>query len=260
MQAPSLYPEIVESPTLPGKGHHGYYRRNSDGKIVTSPVWPSFRADMEFKGYTFLPQYGVWTVSGPGQNTNVVDLRGRHFNPIEEPWRLILQHPDGVRAFPAWQIIAYRWHIRPPYREVTFPQLEGVEVFDYFCPECDTGIFSSTDQQDAIDQLRIHVTSRTNDQHAYRPEDLRALGVELGIDFFAPRRARQAAARQAQRQEPEPVAADLTGNDGPVKKPCPVCGEEVTVAFGHFTKHVNAHKQEAGGNPGSEGAGLNELS
>ena len=238
-EAPSLFPEFLETPAMPGKGHHGYYRRNSDGKIVTAPVWPGFRADMEFKGFTHLPQYGVWTVSGPGQKTNVVDLRGRAFNPIEEPWRLILQHQGGVSAFPAWQVIGYRWHIRPPYREVTFPQLDGVEVYDYFCPECDTGIFSATDQQDAVEQLRIHVTSRTNDQHSYRPEDLRALGEELGIDFFAPRRRRNA--RQPEREPEQPEAPEMTTNTTAAMKPCPVCGESVTVAFGHFTRHVKAH-------------------
>ena len=252
-EAPSLFPEIIDSPTLPGKGHHGYYRRQSDGKIVTAPVWPTYRADMEFRGFTFLPQFGVWTMSGPGQNTNVKDLRGRNFNPAEEPWRLILQHPQGVAAFPSWQIIAYRWHIRPPYREVNFPQIAGQTVYDYFCPECDSGIFSALDQQDAIDQLRIHVTSRTNDQHSYRTEDLRALGEEIGIDFFAARRRRQSAQQPV--MEPEaPEVIEMTANTSVI---CPDCGREFA-HMGALTGHRRSHAKEAGGAPDSEGVGLDE--
>ena len=243
MEAPSLFPELLEAPALPGKGSHAYYRRTSDGRIITAPAWPSYRADMEFKGYTFLPQFGTWLMSGPGAKTNQVDRMGRPFNPAEEPWRLILQSPDGAAAFPTWQIIAYRWHIRPPYREVQFPQLEGIEVFDFFCPECETGIFSSVNEREAMEMLRTHLTSRTNDAHSYRPEDLRALGQELNIDFFAPRRR---AARTAPALEERVQVYDLTPNTQiSASKECPECHESFPVAHFEYARHMKTHKASA---------------
>ena len=259
LESPSLYPEIIERATPPSKGEHAYYRRRSDGWILTAGAWQSMKADMEFKGLDYLPKYGVFTYGTPWGDTNK-DRTGRNFNAIAEPWRLIFQTPGGAEEFPVTQIIAYRWHIRPPYREVKFPRLDGIEVFDFFCPECETGIFSAVEQTEALEQLRIHLTSRTNDAHSYRPEDLRALGQELDIDFFAPRRRRSA--RQApasiEAQVLEAPVIDVTVNSDVVKKDCPVCGEPVTVAFGHYTRHIRAHQQAGGKAPDSEGVGLNE--
>ena len=192
--APSLYPEQAEAQQQAGRGAHGYYRRSAGGPrggwIMAMAAWPAFRSDMEYKGYVFLQRYGTWVFPGPGAGSQVTDRRGVRFNPSEEPWRLIFQD-GGASEFPLSQIIAYRWHITPPYREVVFPQLEGVKIYDYFCPECDTGTFSSEDQQEATDMLRQHLVSGKDGTHSYRPEDLRALQAEYGIDFFAPRRGRR---------------------------------------------------------------------
>lgn len=239
VDAPSLYPDIIEAKTPPGRGAHGYYRRKRDGWILTGGAWPTFKNDMEFKGLEFLPQLGTFLMTGPGDPLTP-DHSGRMFNIVAEPWRLIFQSPGGADMFPATQVIAYRWHIRPPYREVKFAQLDGVEVFDFFCPECENGIFSATDEQTAMEQLRIHLTSRTNDSHAYRPEDLKTLGSELGIDFFAPRRRRGVRPAPAVSEE-LPVAAEPLTPNGSATKECPVCGEAVAVAFGHYTKHVSSH-------------------
>src|SRR3990167_6964311 len=199
-EAPSLYPEPQQRTVPPGRGHHGYYRRRSDGWIITGGAWPSARADKDFKGYAFLAQLPIFAMSyGDNEDqSNQVDLRGHKFFPHREPWRLILQSPGGAEAFPISQVIAYRWHIRPPYHEVRWPQLEGVKVVDLFCPECDKGVFSAVDEQHAIDMLRVHLTSKINDNHSYRPEDFRALGTEYGIDFFAPRGRRKRASGQSE--------------------------------------------------------------
>src|SRR3990167_1717891 len=105
------------------------------------------------------------------------------WNPAVEPWRLILQR-GGAKEFPIDQILAYHWHINPPYREAVFPQLEGVDVTDYFCHECDKGIFSHPEPAEAADMLKIHLTSGFDRRHEYRVEDLTALGEREGIDFF----------------------------------------------------------------------------
>lgn len=225
---PSLYPEIEERATPPGKGAHAYFRRLRDGWIAPHIAHPAAVQDMNFKGWVMMPQFGTWTMPGPGRNSTVRDLRGIPFNPTEEQWRLILQAPGGAEAFTVEQILAYRWHIRPPYREVTFPQLEGVETFDLFCPECEKGIFSSPNKQIATDLLRQHLISRVNDAHSYRPEDLRALGSEYDIDFFAERTARR---RSPVRVEPEeslesePLITEMTQTSDNVLV-CKDCGEE----------------------------------
>lgn len=184
---PSLYPEIREMPTPPGKGEHGYYRRGDNGWIVTAPVWPSFREDMEFKGNVYLSRYGRFVNDvGPKQR----DTRGQLFSVTEEPWRLIFQH-GGAKEFPVSQIVAHRWHIRPPYQDIVFPQLEGVTIYDFQCPECERGIFSSTDEEQAAFMLRQHLTSRVNDQHVYQPKDIKELGDELGVDLSRSRTMRK---------------------------------------------------------------------
>ena len=241
MEAPSLYPETIETSTPPGKGHHGYFRRLRDGWIVTHGAWPSGQSDMSFKGFTFLQQFGVWVMPGPGKGSTVVDRRGVPFNPAEEPWRLIFQHPDGAEAFPVTQVVAYRWHIRPPYREVHFPQVEGIQIYDLFCPECEKGIFSAEQEQDAADLLRQHLTSRFDEAHSYRPEDLRALGQEIEVDFFAERRVRRRPGRgEGSTLEPSAPAPDLGVSD---TVRCRVCGEEFasTAALGG---HMKSHRKE----------------
>lgn len=183
MDAPTLYPTPADVEVHGGKGLHGYYR-NIRGWIVVQSTTPSNRSGTEFKGGRFLPQYGEFINGTSGGAAKAQDDRGMPWNAADEPWRLILQR-GGAREFPVEQVLAYRWHIRPPYREVEFPQLEGVEVHDLYCPECDKGIFSSTDRQTAVDQLRVHLTSQINLQHSYRPEDLRVLGERESIDFFS---------------------------------------------------------------------------
>ena len=223
---PTLYPDIVEAPSAPGRGAHGYYRRAPSGPrggwIMAIGAWPSFRSDMEYKGNIFLQRYGTWVMPGPGAGSTVTDLKGVRFNPGDEPWRLIFQH-GGAHEFPLSQIIAYRWHITPPYREVVFPQLEGVKVYDLFCPECETGTFSSVVQGEAVDMLRQHLVSKVNTSHQYRPEDFRALGEEYGIDFFAPRRGRRDASTGS--LAPEPVETPAFVAEATIFR-CNDCGEE----------------------------------
>lgn len=222
-EIPSLFPDVVERTTPPGKGEHGYYKRRRDGWIITAGVWPSFKADMNFKGLDFLPQYGTFVHGTPWGDTNR-DRRSVPFNALAEPWRLILQSPGGAEEFPISQIIAYRWHIRPPYRETRFPQIEGLHIFDLFCPECEKGIFSALEETDAVDMLRTHLTSRSNDVHSYRPEDLRALGSEIGIDFFAARRGRFAVRQEQGAAEVEAAAPTLS--EGGSLYRCNDCGAE----------------------------------
>ena len=245
MQPPSLFPEVQEAVIPPGKGMHAYFKRQRDGWIATHGAWPSAQSDMAFKGWVHQPQFGVFPMPGPGGGSAATDRRGVPFNPADEPWRLILQHPDGAAAFSVAQIIAYRWHIRPPYREVRFPQIEGIDITNYFCPECDKGIFSSPREQEAADLLRQHLTSQFDAHHSYRTEDLRSLGDEIGIDFFAARRVdRDRVFRDEQPEPPslvvEEEVPELTPDPDVVV--CHECGKEfdnIAKLRGHV---MGAHK------------------
>lgn len=238
-EIPSLYPDVADRALPPGRGQHGYYKRRRDGWIITGGCWPSAKADKEYKGFEFLPTFGTFLMSFGDDisQSNQRDRSGRRFFPHKEPWRLMLQHPDGPAQFPVSQIIAYRWHLRPPYREVRFGQMDGVTVTDLFCPECENGIFSADNEQDAVDMLRAHLSSKINDTHQYRPEDFRSLGQQVGVDFFAPRRgARPVRGGPQYEVEPEPVA--LTESTTFI---CSDCGYESTTAAG-LASHRRTHK------------------
>jgi hypothetical protein len=223
--APSLYPEAFEAQVAPGKGQHGYYKK-ADGWVVVASTTPSNRRDYEYKGFVYLHQYGEFTNGSaqPRAASRERDARGNPWNPALEPWRLIFQR-GGAKEFPIDQIIEYRWHIRPPYKEVTFPQLAGLEITNYGCPECDKGVFASLNPREAAIQLRTHLTSGVNGSHSYTPTDLRSLGQEWDIDFESARSGRRVVTFDGKEEEEEEETVDLT----PVKDyTCGACGYEPT--------------------------------
>lgn len=179
-EAPTLFPEPRDAVAPPGRGKHGYYRKPG-GWIVVASTTPANRGHYEYKDFTFLPRYGEFAQGTGGGDAKERDDRGVLWNPADEPWRLIFQR-SGAKEFPVEQIIAYRWHIRPPYREVKFPQLEGVNITDLPCPEC-SNVFSSINPREAAQFLRVHLTSKINGSHEYTPTDLRELAKEWGIDM-----------------------------------------------------------------------------
>lgn len=214
-EAPSLFPTPVETTPPPGRGLHGYYRK-PNGWIVLAPTSPSNRSGYEYKGFTLLPQYGEFRngTNEPQAKKKERDDRGNPWNPAVEPWRLIFQR-DGAKEFTVEQIIAFHWHLTPPYREVSFPQLEGVEITVYPCPECEKGTFSSVKALEASDQLRTHLTSGINKRHEYTPTDLRELGKELKIDFDSARVGRMQQVKEQMAPTKEPL--DLTLSE-PIKE------------------------------------------
>lgn len=197
-EAPSLFPGPIEQKAPPGRGKHGYYRK-PNGWIGVGSTTAANRSGYEYKGYTFLPLYGEFANGTAGGEPREQDTRGMGWNPADEPWRQIFQL-NGAKEFCVDQIIAYRWHLRPPYREVTFPQLEGIEITNYPCPECEKGIFSAVNAKEAAEQLRSHLTSGVNQRHNYSANDLRELGKEFDIDFDS---ARVGRINQYRSQQPE---------------------------------------------------------
>ena len=247
--APSLFPEPVEFAPPPGRGLHGYYRK-PDGWIVVAATTPSNRSGYEYKGFTFLPQYGEFA-NGTNELTakqNARDDRGNPWNPAIEPWRLIFQR-DGASAFPIDQIIAFHWHLQPPYKEVKFPQLEGVDITVYPCPECDRGVFSSINPLEASGQLRTHLTTGVNKRHEYTPTDLRELGKELEIDFDSARIGRvQQVKEELLHTEPDvdlssrDVGAGRVTPEGP-PPPCEFCEYLPNGTPAMWARALNMHKR-----------------
>lgn len=216
VEAPSLYPQVREVEAPPGKGHHGYYRK-PDGWIVVASTSPSNRSDYEYKGFRFLPRYGQFVYGTHGGQPRERDARGIPWNPADEPWRLFFQK-GGAKEFSIEQIIAYRWHLRPPYREIEFPQLKGVEIHDLPCPECDTA-FSSTVLSEAVSHLRTHLTSGVNRQHSYSVTDLRELGKEWDIDFETARLGKRKKEIPSLAEE---AVSEMVSEMAPVDEPLPV--------------------------------------
>lgn len=164
-QPRTLFPDRASTQKTP-LGDFMYYRK-PDGWIVPGQSAPNYFAGKLARGYTPLPQYGTFT---PGQMSE--DIRGVPFDAHAEMWRVIFQK-DGAEAFPIDQIIAYNWHLAPPYAGVTFPQMEGVDVPVLDCPECD--LTPCHDIADLATHLRIG--------HKYTRADLKAYGDEIGIKF-----------------------------------------------------------------------------
>ena len=240
-EALDLFPEIREAMAPAGRGLHGYYRKRN-GWIVTAPTGKGNKEDFEYMGHEFLPRYGQF--KNVNDVTHEVDINGAPWNSFAEPWRVIFQR-GGAKEFPIDQIVAYHWHIKPPYRQVEFPQLGGVEIHDLFCPECENGIFSSRNERDAARQLRQHLMSKINTGHDYRVEDLNSLGKQWGIDLMAPVGARDVRrGNNAIEEAPELTSESLVPAFSEGGFICRECGTEFQTA-----KALGGHKMGAHKNP-----------
>ncbi len=158
-----------------------YWRRPDDGTprarwITSGQHNASAFMHNARKGMVPLLEYGVFKSSVASSDKN-----GHPWNAHAEPWRLIFQM-GGAREFPASQVIAYRWHIQPPYGGVNFPQLEGMDIDIIECPECEKGIFAYA--YDLGQHLRLG--------HAWSPAELREYGREVSLSFARQRTARAA--------------------------------------------------------------------
>lgn len=188
-QAPTLYPDVAESQATE-LDFFIYWRRPGNKWIVSAPGHAQEYAKRMRRGWEPLLQYGTFM---PGMKST--DTRGHRFNAHREPWRVIFQK-GGTAEFPLDQVIAYNWHLAAPYAEVTFPQLEGVEVEVLDCPECEVQPFHEA--QHLAQHLRI--------RHDYTRLELTQYGKEMEIDFTRGRKRPRA--RQLNREDME--TAELT--------------------------------------------------
>lgn len=134
------------------------------------------------RGYIPLPKYGF------------IEEKKREDAPdgpfeLYGPWGPLLADPDGMRELPAEQIIAYHWYdemklkaslngrIPPTLRTrdgmVMWPQLKGMSLKIYVCPECANKSFNEP----------IHLARHLRIWHDYDRQDIIAFGREHGVDF-----------------------------------------------------------------------------
>ena len=227
-ERPPLFPDAPEEQPEGIRGGFIYGRKHpwgdQAGWVVVLPATATNRHDYEGRGFVYMDQYGIFPMTPAHDRApKAKDANDRPWHSSWEPWKLLLQR-GGAKEFPLSQIIAFRWHIRPPYADVVFPELEqfvasggeiaggrpsGGEIFDFQCPECQrVTLFSSTNAREAIRQLRVHLTSRINEKHSYTPADFKTLGDDFGVDFTVRRVGQvrpKAIMEQQQVEEPAPL-------------------------------------------------------
>lgn len=176
---PSLKPRVIgEVASADKKFSKWMYYRLPDNSITLAPAHPMEQAKRVERGQRPLKQYGQFEY-----DKREVDANGQSWNVRHEPYRLLFQR-GGEKEFSIDQIIAHRWHLRPPYQEVTFPQLEGVFWESYECPDCEKAVFTSLDEgyapQEMISHLRLG--------HGWTRAEVAEYAREVGIKFRRGRR------------------------------------------------------------------------
>lgn len=134
------------------------------------------------RGYIPLEQYGyLQTKSRDSDPDGPFDRHG--------PWGPLLSTGNGVRELPKDQILAYHWYdaerlrqslqgeipstLRVRGNQVLWPQLEGIDLRVFACPEC-------TDQRWLE---AVHLMRHVRLWHDYDRADVIAFGQQYGIDF-----------------------------------------------------------------------------
>ncbi|HDZ39346.1 MAG TPA: hypothetical protein ENH62_13890 [Marinobacter sp.] len=108
----------------------------------------------------------------------------------------------GAREFPATQVIAYKWHVKPPLEGLVFPQYEAVKgtVRHFMCEDCIFDIWMLEDDKDTGMACFRHLRSDTGDgKHNYSRREGTAILMEQKVPFSAGRFA--ALAEELRRQE-----------------------------------------------------------
>lgn len=124
-----------------GNAQFMYYRKPADcgepGYIFIESAHPYEYQARRRMGCVPLDQYGTFedisqkVSEFPGEQV----LRGAKWDIHREAFRRILAR-GGAHEFPVAQVLELRWHLKPPYPGVTFPQLEGVEIKSFRCSYC----------------------------------------------------------------------------------------------------------------------------
>lgn len=187
-----------------GKGQSGLpwtYYKKPDGWVTCAPggaastgSYSGIRAQTAFdsyikKGFKHLYQYGDGSITEPPGGT-------RRFGPGHEFVRLL--NAGGAKEFPVEQVLAYKWHIRPPVPGVTFPTYEVAKdhVLHFECPDdCNFDLFALDTDVKSQRTALTHLRQQKNDgRHAYPRREAMAALEDQGF----PRQERWKAETQAE--------------------------------------------------------------
>jgi hypothetical protein len=121
----------------------------------------------------------------------------------EGNWAKILKTPGGPSEFPVDQLLEFGWFDpeRVPVHGVKFPQLRGMKIPLYPCPECSDRMF----------QKPIHLARHCRNAHSYDRKDIQDLAEQLDInlvkEMYGDRQKLQTYDYTDDQPEPEPVVA-----------------------------------------------------
>jgi len=204
---PSLKPRVTGEVTSADRkfGMWMYYRLAS-GWISPAPAHPLELVQRAERNQIALKQYGQFLY-----DRRATDANGQRWDARAEPWRMMFQR-GGEQEFPIDQILAFKWHLRSPYQEVTFPQLQNVYWEAYECPDCEQVVLTSLEEgyapQDMISHLRLG--------HGWSRAEVTEWAREVGIKFKRERRTHTVAPLETPKGASEPE------RDEEFK--CDVCG------------------------------------
>lgn len=179
------------------------YWRKPNGWIVVAQAHANAFREYVMRGFKPLEKYGFISAKAGSPDEHLASAAA-----LER----LLTLPGGIAEFPPEQIIEYRWHLDPPIEGLKFPQMEGVDVDVFECPECEDAIFFKI--TDLVKHLRI--------SHDWQRRDIQEFAKDTGLELL-PKRVSRRTYRQKETAPDRPVA------DIPIqtnKYTCPVCGEQ----------------------------------
>jgi hypothetical protein len=142
-------------------------------------------------------KYAGWIVRAGNNRDRMTDLMERGFVPLRQfgvtlknpawtpeaqgtpdqygEWGAILCHPQGPAAFPVSQVMAFRWYDPKhcPVPGVVFPQLAGMPITEYRCPDCNDKTFGEA----------LHLSRHLRVTHDWTVDDVVKFGEAMGLDF-----------------------------------------------------------------------------
>ena len=167
-----------------------YYRRpllDKDGNPAENAgwiVWGDSTSGTKLRDYAIRGFTPIFTYGAINSAANIKWAEDNKVKPPAWPWVPILRHPDGPAEFPIDQILTLRWY-RPencPVPGVVWPQLKGVKIKEYRCPECKRAPFvDNAGGVGAIYGLGTHLRI----MHGWDRVALMAYGDRIGVDFNA---------------------------------------------------------------------------
>lgn len=176
----SEFRTTVGSNRRKGKWARSCYYRNPRGWITVDQYMGTALQAFSDRGFQRLAKYG--------DVTRYLDQDRQEPDPGGN-WGPILRHPDGPGEFPAEQVIIARWYKKDfcPVPEAKFPQLKGIKIQEYQCPQCNRPPFISAEdaegkpvvKSNGIAALGVHLQVA----HSWDRLVLLAYGERVGIDF-----------------------------------------------------------------------------